>query len=175
MSIHNSDLENHSWEDVEKQMRGDQSTLGESEAGDNTERTDPPPGPPAFPEGGLEAWLVVTGAMIVLGCSFGAVSAFGVYETYYLGHQLSHKTPSDIAWIGSIQLFMMFGSGLAAGSLFDRYGARVCHIHKPPCLKRLADPCTASHCSCIPHLRLFHHDDQSLQKVLSIHISTRHP
>jgi len=51
-----------------------------------------------------------------------------VYEAYYQGHQLSHKSPSDIAWIGSIQLFFVFGGGLFAGALFDRIGARVCYL-----------------------------------------------
>ena len=32
---------------------------------------------PDFPEGGARAWLVVLGAMIVMGCSFGYLSAFG--------------------------------------------------------------------------------------------------
>lgn len=30
-----------------------------------------------FPDGGLRSWLVVLGAMIVMGCSFGYLSAFG--------------------------------------------------------------------------------------------------
>jgi len=100
--------------------------------------------PPTFPDGGREAWLVVLGAMIVNGCSFGYASSFGyvckrleqsgriyllttnsVYEAYLQYNQLSHKTPSDIAWIGSIQLFFVFGGGLFAGALFDRIGARV--------------------------------------------------
>lgn len=33
--------------------------------------------PPTFPEGGRQAWLVVLGAMIVNGCSFGYASSFG--------------------------------------------------------------------------------------------------
>ncbi|EWC43776.1 hypothetical protein DRE_07341 [Drechslerella stenobrocha 248] len=83
--------------------------------------------PPAitFPEGGSEAWLVVLGAAITLFCSFGYVNAFGVYESYYLSVLLTNKTADDIAWIGSIQLCFIFGSGLFAGSIFDRYGARV--------------------------------------------------
>jgi len=86
--------------------------------------TETPRGPPPVPEGGTKAWLVVFGAMIVNACSFGYASSFGVYQTYYQTHQLSDKTPSDIAWIGSLQFAFLFGSGLLAGSLFDRYGAR---------------------------------------------------
>ncbi|GAB7353672.1 hypothetical protein MBLNU459_g4078t1 [Dothideomycetes sp. NU459] len=82
-------------------------------------------GPPPCPEGGLQGWLVVVGAMMIMGCCFGYVSSFGIFETYYLQNQLSHKTSSDIAWIGSCLLCFQFASGLIAGCLFDRYGARV--------------------------------------------------
>jgi len=45
------------------------------------EATETPPAsqfvPPTFPDGGREAWLVVLGAMIVNGCSFGYASSFG--------------------------------------------------------------------------------------------------
>ncbi|KAK9349870.1 MFS general substrate transporter [Lipomyces doorenjongii] len=82
----------------------------------------------SFPDGGLRAWLVVLGAMIVLGCSFDYLSAFGVYETYYQQNQLRHKSPSAIAWIGSFQVFCQFASGLLSGSLFDKYGARAVMI-----------------------------------------------
>ncbi|GAM86507.1 hypothetical protein ANO11243_045210 [Dothideomycetidae sp. 11243] len=83
---------------------------------------------PSFPEGGARAWGVVLGSMIINGCSFGYATAFGVYQAYYQEHQLSHKNPSDIAWIGSIQFFFMFAGGFVSGSLFDRYGARVVMI-----------------------------------------------
>ncbi|KAK9365620.1 MFS general substrate transporter [Lipomyces kononenkoae] len=82
----------------------------------------------SFPDGGLRAWLVVLGAMIVLGCSFGYLSAFGVYETYYLQNQLQGYSPSAIAWIGSFQVFCQFASGIFAGSFFDRFGARAVMI-----------------------------------------------
>ncbi|KAK6348718.1 hypothetical protein TWF718_006505 [Orbilia javanica] len=78
-----------------------------------------------FPEGGLKAWLIVLGAAISMFCSFGYVNAFGVYESYYLSVILTNKTADDIAWIGSIQIAFIFGSGLFAGSIFDRYGARI--------------------------------------------------
>jgi len=51
-------------------------------------------------------------------------NSFGVYETYYASHQLSNKSASDIAWIGSFQLFCMFVGGLIAGRIFDSYGPK---------------------------------------------------
>ncbi|KAL3459463.1 putative MFS monocarboxylate transporter [Aspergillus heterothallicus] len=73
--------------------------------------------PPSFPEGGLEAWSVVAGSSIVLACAFGYLASFG--------HQLSHKSPSDIAWIGSVQVFFQYATSIVSGGLFDLYGAKV--------------------------------------------------
>ncbi|KAL2810157.1 putative MFS monocarboxylate transporter [Aspergillus granulosus] len=80
---------------------------------------------PAFPEGGVQAWSVVAGSSIVLACAFGYLSSFGVYENYYGSHQLAHKSPSDIAWIGSVQVFFQYATSVISGGLFDLYGAKV--------------------------------------------------
>ncbi|KAF7799230.1 hypothetical protein EIP86_010462 [Pleurotus ostreatoroseus] len=79
------------------------------------------PVPPAFPEGGLKAWLTVLGGSMVLFCTFGAVQFFGVYQDYYTPQRfsLNEHPPSDVSWIGSIQVFLLFFLGLPAGRLFD--------------------------------------------------------
>ncbi|TFK45966.1 MFS general substrate transporter [Heliocybe sulcata] len=71
----------------------------------------------AIPDGGLRAWLTVCGGWIVLFCTFGYASSFGVYQAYYQAAGTS--TASNISWIGSFQLFLMFAMGLPAGKLFD--------------------------------------------------------
>lgn len=48
-----------------------------------------------------------------------------VYETYYGLNQLSDKSPSDIAWIGSTQIFFQYVTSLISGPLFDLHGAKV--------------------------------------------------
>ncbi|KAE9398860.1 MFS general substrate transporter [Gymnopus androsaceus JB14] len=48
------------------------------------------------------------------------MQSFGVYENYYTLNSLSDHPPSDIAWIGSLQGFLMFGGGLVSGQLFDK-------------------------------------------------------
>ena len=48
-----------------------------------------------------------------------------VLQEYYEVHQLRHKSPSDISWIGSLQIFFLFAGGLFGGPLFDRYGSIV--------------------------------------------------
>lgn len=72
-----------------------------------------------FPDGGLQAWLVAIGGWFCLFCTSGLVHCYGVFQTYYEANQLSHKTPQEIAWIGSFQLFLMFAMGLFSGRFFD--------------------------------------------------------
>ncbi|KAL3426875.1 transporter MCH4-like protein 6 [Phlyctema vagabunda] len=73
------------------------------------------PGPP--PDGGALAWTqVLSGHLIVLN-TWGCMNSFGVFQTYYvdfLGH-----SDSDVAWIGSIQVFLTFFIGTFTGRLTD--------------------------------------------------------
>ncbi|KAJ3740923.1 MFS general substrate transporter [Lentinula detonsa] len=71
------------------------------------------------PDGGLQAWLVVVGAMCSTFSTFGYVNAWGVFQEYYQQNVLLHSSPSDIAWIGSIQYALVFLPGLPMGRLFD--------------------------------------------------------
>ena len=48
-----------------------------------------------------------------------------VFQNYYETHQLHDHTPSNIAWIGSLQSFFIFAGGLFGGPLFDRKGEKV--------------------------------------------------
>lgn len=50
-------------------------------------------------------------------CTFGYASSFGVYQDYYV--LAGTSTSSNISWIGSLQLFMLFFVGFPAGRLFD--------------------------------------------------------
>ncbi|KAJ3981844.1 MFS general substrate transporter [Lentinula detonsa] len=73
-----------------------------------------------FPEGGPQAWLTVFGGFLTLFCAAGTMQSFGVYENFYTLDSLSDRPPSDIAWIGSLQGFLLFGGGFISGQLFDR-------------------------------------------------------
>ena len=57
--------------------------------------------PADFPE---NAWLVVLGAWCGLFCSFGWLNSIGVFQEYYQFNQLAAYTPSEIAWIPSMEL-----------------------------------------------------------------------
>ena len=76
----------------------------------------------AAPEGGLRAWLVVLGSGFVFFSCLGFVNTFGVFQQYYMAHQLRHHTPDNVAWIGSLMAFVQSGAGAITGSLFDRFG-----------------------------------------------------
>lgn len=80
------------------------------------------------PDGGVTAWLVAAGGCTVFFCCLGFTNAFGAFEEYYLSHQLSERTPDDVAWIGSLAAFLQFATGMIAGPIFDRFGVNVSEI-----------------------------------------------
>lgn len=73
-----------------------------------------PPGmnPADFPDGGLQAWLVVFGGWCGLFCTFGFVNCIGVFEAYYLKVPLRQYTASEVSWITSAEVFFMQFCGL---------------------------------------------------------------
>ncbi|KAF8146847.1 major facilitator superfamily domain-containing protein [Mycena galopus ATCC 62051] len=73
-----------------------------------------------FPDGGARAWLVVFGAACANFSAFGYVNAWGVFQSYYTENILQESSPSNIAWIGSIQYSLIFIPGLVSGHFFDR-------------------------------------------------------
>ncbi|KAK7046836.1 MFS general substrate transporter [Favolaschia claudopus] len=102
-----------------------------------TDKLDAPPVPPlpklefeleriasgseeTFPEGGLRAWLTVAGGFMVTFCTFGSMQSFGVYQDYYTRISLNEHPPSEISWIGSVQIFFLFSGGVISGKLFDK-------------------------------------------------------
>jgi MFS family permease len=50
----------------------------------------------------------------------GISNTFGVFQTFYQLDFLRSETPSDIAWIGSTQTFLLLLVSLGAGPAFDR-------------------------------------------------------
>jgi hypothetical protein len=78
-----------------------------------------------YPEGGLEAWLVVVGSFCAQLSIYGVINSSAVYESYFSTHQLAEYSPSSIGWIFSLYLFIVFFGGLQVGPVFDRRGARL--------------------------------------------------
>jgi hypothetical protein len=78
--------------------------------------------PKSFPDGGAKAWLTVAGSSACLFVSFGWINCIGIFQDYYQTHQLREYSPSQIAWIPSLQLFFMLAGGPFVGKVFDDYG-----------------------------------------------------
>ncbi|KAK6865361.1 hypothetical protein PG995_001889 [Apiospora arundinis] len=76
------------------------------------------------PDGGLRAWLVAAGGASVFFCCLGFANSFGTFAQYYATHQLPHRSPDDIAWIGSLNGYLQMAMGLLSGPAFDKYGAK---------------------------------------------------
>lgn len=72
-----------------------------------------------FPDGGFDAWMVVVADFWCCFNTWGFTNSFGVFQTYYLANQLSDSTPSDVAWIGSVQTFLLFAPSVVVGRLTD--------------------------------------------------------
>lgn len=74
------------------------------------------PGPP--PDGGLKAWLVVAAGHLVLFNVWGSINSFGLFQTYYVD-VMKIGGPSSVAWIGTTQVFVLFGMGTFTGRGLD--------------------------------------------------------
>src|SRR6478735_60510 len=81
------------------------------------------PAPP--PNGGLMAWLQVAAGFVLFFNTWGMISAFSVYQTYYESGDLFQASSSNISWIGSIQSFLLQLTGLVAGPVYDRGQVRL--------------------------------------------------
>lgn len=73
------------------------------------------PGPP--PDGGLTAWTQVLMGHICIMNTWGYINSFGAFQTYYT---TSLGVPgSEISWIGTIQVWLLFFIGTVAGRATD--------------------------------------------------------
>jgi MCP family monocarboxylic acid transporter-like MFS transporter 10 len=72
-----------------------------------------------FPDGGLQAWLVVVGTTCGTFSTFGFIASWGVFQAYYEEVLMPTRSASDIAWIGSLQYSLCFMPGILTGRMFD--------------------------------------------------------
>ncbi|KAJ3026674.1 UNVERIFIED_CONTAM: hypothetical protein HDU68_005260 [Siphonaria sp. JEL0065] len=77
--------------------------------------------PDLFPDGGVQAWLVVFGAFTAH-CVYGITYSFGIYNSYY--SDLGIGSASQIAMIGSLGSAAVDGIGLISSTLAEKYGFR---------------------------------------------------
>lgn len=68
--------------------------------------------------GGFTAWSQVFVSFLLVFNGFGYFSSFGLFQAHWT--EVLHSTQSDIAWVGSISLFLLFFLGTISGPLMDR-------------------------------------------------------
>ncbi|KAI0154466.1 MFS general substrate transporter [Xylariaceae sp. FL1272] len=76
------------------------------------------PSPP--PDGGSLAWLHVLGGFMLFFNSWGLLTTFGVFQTYYESGALFTESSTNISWVGSILSFSILLAGVFAGPIYDR-------------------------------------------------------
>ncbi|KAF2260632.1 MFS general substrate transporter [Lojkania enalia] len=73
------------------------------------------PGPP--PDGGFRAWSQAVMGHFVVFNTWGMISSFGVFQTYYTSEL--GLSPSAVSWIGSMQMLGHFFLGMLSGRALD--------------------------------------------------------
>ena len=53
-------------------------------------------------------WVPVSLKRVRQNAHDGVFLGIGVFQAYYQTHQLSEYSPSDVSWIPSLEVFMMF-------------------------------------------------------------------
>ncbi|KAF2162537.1 hypothetical protein M409DRAFT_58283 [Zasmidium cellare ATCC 36951] len=102
--------------DLEKETSDGEETTSKIEPVTNDEEEN------TYPEGGLQAWLVVFGGFSGMMAAFGLMNTVGTYQAYIATHQLSAYSESSIGWIFSVYIFLAFGAGVQVGPIFDQHG-----------------------------------------------------
>ncbi|KAK7908873.1 fujikurins efflux protein [Apiospora marii] len=77
------------------------------------------------PKTSARAWLALLGASLALFCTVGFLNAFGVFQKYYTTYLHGDRSSSDISWIGSLSIFLLYAGSPFGGVLVDRIGPTI--------------------------------------------------
>jgi MFS family permease len=70
------------------------------------------------PDGGVRAWSTACLTSLVIFNTWGFVNSFGLFQTYYV-NVMHLGSNSAVSWIGSLQVFLVFGIGAFSGRALD--------------------------------------------------------
>jgi len=87
-----------------------------------------------YPEGGLQAWLVVLGAWCAMVPSMGLINTISVLQARVFQHELAGYSESTVGWIFIIHAFIVYFAGVQIGMW------QCPHVPIPPDLKRIYVP-----------------------------------
>jgi hypothetical protein len=107
--------------DLEHRGAGEGDAQPASSVASNEERLSPA----HAVDSGWRPWSVVVGSFCLTVATYGLLSSIGLFQTYWLGHQLSAVSSSDIAWIPAVFGFLDAVFDMPAGILYDAYGASI--------------------------------------------------
>lgn len=68
-----------------------------------------------YPEGGLEAWVVVLGAWCAMVPPMGLINSINIFQAWFSENQLRGMPESDIGWIVSTFAFLVTALGAQVG------------------------------------------------------------
>lgn len=71
----------------------------------------------APPDGGARAWTMAAMGHLVVFTTWGYIASFSVFESYYVNSL--GKPASDISWIGTFEVFLLFFLGTLSGRALD--------------------------------------------------------
>ncbi|KAL1979612.1 hypothetical protein VTN96DRAFT_5452 [Rasamsonia emersonii] len=80
------------------------------------------PKPQSPSEFTTRANLTLAGSFGVMFCTVGFGNAFGVFQEYYEASLLSNESESNVSWLGSINIFLLFAGSLFTGPILDLFG-----------------------------------------------------
>ncbi|KAL1964627.1 hypothetical protein VTN77DRAFT_6801 [Rasamsonia byssochlamydoides] len=92
-------------------MRKELEDMDQGQASLPHEANSPPP------DGGHRAWLQILAGHLINALTWGYSASFGVYQLYYT--TTLKLPPSQVSWIGSIQIFLTFFVGTFSGRSAD--------------------------------------------------------
>lgn len=72
-----------------------------------------------YPDGGLEAWLVVLGAWCAMIPSMGLLNTLAILQAQVFEHELPGFSESDIGWIFSCYAFFLYICGAQVGMYWN--------------------------------------------------------
>ncbi|KAH8648701.1 major facilitator superfamily domain-containing protein [Xylariales sp. PMI_506] len=77
-----------------------------------------------YPEGGLEAWLVVLGAWCAMIPPMGLLNCLAVLQLWFVDNELQGISESKTGWIFSCYAFFITACGAQVGPIFDAHNIR---------------------------------------------------
>lgn len=73
--------------------------------------------PGVAPDGGCTAWLQVLAGHLICFVTWGLITSFGEFQSHYEAALM--RSPSEVSWIGTIQIFSLLLVGTFSGKASD--------------------------------------------------------